>query len=171
MKASVDLKNVKGIFIIEDDDDYKPGYLERMMQTKQNYWAWGETNTIYYNVVYRNYVVNPNRHHASLFQTAFTPDALPHFENNLQHRFIDAGFWAHAPNKFLFFDNYLAVGIKGMPGRGGIGAGHKWVNNMHSDIGMQYLTKIIGENDRKQYERYYRGGRVPQYDILTRKRT
>jgi len=170
MKALYDMTNVKGIFIIEDDDYYKPTYLERMMEHKKSYWIWGETNTIYYNVTYRKYVVNANKHHASLFQTAFTIEALPHFENNLNHKFIDAGFWAHGPNKYLFFENYLAVGIKGMAGRNGIGAGHQWFRNMHDDIGMKYLTKIIGADDRKQYERYYRDSRVAQYDILTKKR-
>jgi len=173
MKTFIDLKIVQGIFIIEDDDYYKPNYLERMMEQKQNYWIWGETNTIYYNVHARRYVVNGNRHHASLFQTAFTVEALPHFEANLNHKFIDAGFWAHGPNKYLFFENYLAVGIKGMPGRGGIGAGHKWFSSMHSDLEMKYLTKIIGENDRNQYKGYhgsYGNRSQPQYDILTQKR-
>lgn len=170
MKAFCDFKIVEGIFIIEDDDYYKPEYLQRMMQHKHEYWIWGETNTIYYNVTVRRFVVNGNKHHASLFQTAFTPEALQHFESNIHHKFIDAGFWAHGPNKYLFFDNYLAVGIKGMPGRGGIGAGHKWFTSMHSDIEMKYLTKIIGADDRKEYQRYYRDRGQPQHDILTKKR-
>jgi len=54
MRNNCDLENIEAIFIIEDDDYYKPYYLEKMMMAKQNYWIWGETNTIYYNVVHRN---------------------------------------------------------------------------------------------------------------------
>jgi len=170
MKSSFDLKNIEAIFIIEDDDYYKPVYLDRMMLWKRDYMVWGETNTIYYNVVHRKFLFCNNKAHASLFQTAFTVNALPRFEANLKHKFIDAGFWTGAPNKNLFFDNYLSVGIKGMPGRGGIGSGHTWLSSMQSDTGLIYLTKIIGENDRKQYERYYRGSSQPQHDILTKRR-
>jgi hypothetical protein len=170
MQKLCNMKEVEAIFIIEDDDYYRPIYLARMMQMKQGYWAFGETNTIYYNVTYRMYMVNANRQHASLFQTAFTPDLLPHFRNNLHHKFIDAGFWQGCPRQLLFFDNYLSVGIKGMPGRGGIGAGHRWFRNMSRDIEMRYLKHIIGENDAKKYAGYYRDSGSTQYDILTKKR-
>lgn len=170
MKKSCDLNKVHAIFIIEDDDYYRPSYLRRMMQLKGTADVFGETNTIYYNVAYRRYIVNGNRSHASLFQTAFTVKALSTFEASLHHKFIDAGFWKICKNKKLFFDNYLSVGIKGMPGRKGIGAGHSWFKNMHPDLELNYLVRLIGKNDAKQFERYYRHHSKPRQPLFVTKR-
>jgi hypothetical protein len=147
--------DIEGIFIIEDDDYYKPVYLERMVLQLKGFWATGERHTIYYNVVTRRYVTNPNNFHSSLFQTAFTVEAIPEFENSLWHRFIDCEFWRNVKNGNLFNEGNLAVGMKGMPGRGGIGAGHKLAMNMMNDPDWSYLKSLIGE-DYEHYKRYYR---------------
>jgi hypothetical protein len=175
MKAGIDklikhnLKDVEGIFIIEDDDYYRPVYLERMMVNFGSYSLIGERNTIYYNVVYRRWVTNPNTKHASLFQTAFTVDVIPYFQKCYSQKFMDATLWDITPNKMLFYENDLAIGIKGMPGRGGIGAGHSKAFTMQQDINMIFLRSKIGE-DAKQYEGYYGNHRVSQHDILSGRR-
>jgi len=146
-------EEIEGIFIIEDDDYYKPIYLERMMLRLNGFDIAGETNTIYYNVYYRTAVTNPNLRHASLFQTAFTCKVIPLVKNSYPHRFMDCRIWENAENKNLFQEGNLAIGIKGLPGRPGIGAGHsRWSNNI--DINLNYLKSLIGE-DAKIYERYY----------------
>jgi hypothetical protein len=154
IKETYPKEQVSAIFIIEDDDYYKPHYLQRMMDLKGTFDLWGETNTIYYNVNYRRFADNNNKAHASLFQTAFTYDAIPVLEGSYNNRFIDCVFWANVRNRFLFYDNTLAIGIKGMPGRGGIGAGHTKAMGMISDISLVNLHAMIGE-DYKEYERYY----------------
>ena len=169
LKANYTQKEIEAIFIIEDDDYYKPVYLERMMNKFDNHWLLGETNTIYYNVQWRRFVTNPNRHHASLFQTAFTWDAIPILEASYQDKFIDAKMWQQCPNKFLFFDGFLSLGMKGMPGRGGIGAGHRLAMAMSNDIGMKFLQKHIG-NDAKFYEGYYRDRGQSQHSRFAAKR-
>lgn len=168
------LKNpeVTTVFIIEDDDYYKSIYLDEMVKRMGKYWAIGETNTIYYNVNSRTVAHNNNYKHSSLFQTAFTRDALPYMIKSYDNRFIDAEFWAKMPkDKILLFsaDN-LSVGIKGMPGRGGIGAGHKANKGWPTDRGLHYLTKLIGHEDTKLYAGYYLDNRLVQHDILTKKR-
>jgi hypothetical protein len=159
MKAGVDVmkqiyKDIKAIFIIEDDDYYRANYLERMMSNINRYSLIGEHNTIYYNVYHRRYITNPNTKHASLFQTAFTYDALPFFESTYQAKFMDCLLWQRVANKYLFYENDLAIGMKGMPGRGGIGAGHSKAMNMRDDQSMNYLKRLIGD-DYRYYENFY----------------
>lgn len=162
-------KDIEGIFIIEDDDYYKPEYLERMMLRLKGFDIAGEKNTIYYNALFRRYVTNPNTAHSSLFQTAFSVDAIPILKSCYSHRFIDCEFWRKVSNKNLFNENNLAIGIKGLPGRAGIGAGHKGQLNMKDDKDLSYLKSLINE-DYKFYERYYRGGLHAQYRGLNQSR-
>jgi hypothetical protein len=162
-------EDIKAIFIIEDDDYYRPVYLERMMANFGNYHLIGETNTIYYNVSHRRYITNPNNIHASLFQTAFTYDAIPYLNESLHAKFIDCVLWQKVVNRHLFYENVLAVGMKGLPGRAGIGAGHSRAMNMRADPGMNYLKALIGE-DAKYYEGYYRDSNFPQHSRFTRGR-
>ena len=161
--------SIDTIFIIEDDDYYKPEYLQSMMNQFNDFSLLGETHTIYYNVQWRMYVVNNNMHHASLFQTAFRWDAIPVFESCFSHKFIDAAFWKISKNKHLIVGAPLSVGIKGMPGRGGIGAGHQASMYMSKDIELRYLIKIIGE-DAKLYTGYYRYHSQPQRPLFVTKR-
>lgn len=172
VKKNIPYHLIEAIFIIEDDDYYRDIYLERMMANKKTYFAFGEVKTIYYNVQWRRYNHNNNLQHSSLFQTAFTTDIIPVFETCFGHKFIDAAFWMKAPNKNLFFENYLAIGIKGMPGRGGIGAGHKLSMATNVDIQLKYLNKLIGKKDADLYIKFYRDRGVMSNsgDILTKKR-
>ena len=153
--ALKDFKDIEGIFIIEDDDYYKPEYLERMMLRLKGFDIAGEKNTIYYNALFRRYVTNPNTAHSSLFQTAFSVNAIPILKSCYTHRFIDCEFWKKVSNKNLFNENNLAIGIKGLPGRVGIGMGHKGQLNMKEDTNLSYLKSLIGQ-DYEYYERYYR---------------
>ena len=147
-------KDVKAIFIIEDDDYYRSVYLEEMMSRFNGFYAIGETNTIYYNVVSRTFYQHPNVNHASLFETAFTIESIPTIEKYFMTQYIDVHFWSSIKNKHLFKINNLAIGIKGMPGRHGIGGGHDRVNRGPIDASMNHLKSLIGE-DYKLYEGYY----------------
>lgn len=177
IKAGVDnllinanIGRINAIFIIEDDDYYKPIYLSEMMKRLNGYWLIGETNSIYYNVQWRQHCDNNNKLHSSLFQTAFTPDLIPLFLTCLNVKFIDAEFWLKAPNRHLFHAGTIGVGIKGMPGRGGIGAGHIKTMYFLQDQSLTYLTNLIGEEDAKEYERYYGNYSKPQHGLLFTKR-
>jgi hypothetical protein len=152
-----DKKDIEGIFIIEDDDYYKPIYLEKMVPRLFEVQAAGERNTVYYNVHYRTYFVNPNTGHSSLFQTAFTIEALPIFVKYLGEKFIDMIFWSHLTNVNLFNDSNLSIGIKGMPGRYGIGAGHTRLRHMPRDSDWHQLIRLIGIDDARLYYKYFAG--------------
>lgn len=151
------VKNEKDniIFIIEDDDYYKPVYIERMVERMGNHMVIGETNTIYYNVVTRRFADNGNKSHASLFQLAFKANMIPAFINCLNNRFIDFVFCNSVKNQILLFHSgTLAIGIKGISGRGGIGAGHSLNFTAIYDKDMAFLKSMIGE-DAGAYAKYY----------------
>lgn len=162
-------QDVSHIFIIEDDDYYRPVYLERMMSLFNGYDVIGEMKTIYYNVVTRKWLRNMNTIHSSLFQTAITKDGLIDIFRSMGHKFIDAELWKIAENKMLFQENDLAIGIKGMPGRAGIGAGHRSTMTMNSDTNMVVLKKLIGD-DAEYFSGCYSDNGNAQHDILGRKR-
>jgi glycosyltransferase involved in cell wall biosynthesis len=144
------------IFIIEDDDYYKPVYLERMIERMGEFKIIGETNTIYYNVITRRFADNCNKQHASLFQIAFKPSMIPLFVQSFKAKFIDCTFFSVINESLvnLFHDGTLAVGIKGLPGRGGIGAGHSSGFMANNDTNLRFLKNLIGE-DAEKYRDYY----------------
>lgn len=175
IKSDLKLNERDLIFIIEDDDYYRPQYLERMVARAGSFKVLGEMNTVYYNVFYRNYFVNRNTSHASLFQLALIPEMIPLFETLYTEKFIDFKFYEqlHARGYVsrgevgFFNENNLAIGIKGMPGREGIGAGHKRLMNMLPDPHMIWLKQQI-QDDAKYYEGYYGYNSQPQYTPLFR---
>lgn len=138
------------IFIIEDDDYYKPIYLEEMMKRLPGFQIIGELNTIYYNIYFKKWVVNGNDKWSSLFQTAFTPDVIPLFEQCYSEQFIDFVFFRLNARVNLFKAGNLSIGIKGAKGRYGIGSGHGNQMNMILDSDYSKLKELIG-NDYRYY--------------------
>ena len=123
------LPHVKGdkVIFIEDDDYYKPQYIEKMDQWLDKSNICGQPNAIYYNLKYRWWQKHPNTKHASLCQTGIRRDLIrfliPLCEDNL--RYIDIDLWRIVQGrKYLDMGERLCVGLKGLPGRGGIGMGH-----------------------------------------------
>ena len=171
-------EDIEAVFIIEDDDYYKPQYLERMMARFDGYKVLGEMNTVYYNVLYRTYFVNRNTSHSSLFQIALRPEMMPLFRSCFAEKFIDFKFYEklHAQEYVrrgevgFFNEDNLAVGMKGIPGRAGIGAGHGRLLNMLPDPGLIYLNKILINGDSKFYEGYYLNRRSAQHPLLANRR-
>jgi hypothetical protein len=170
-------KDIEAIFIIEDDDYYRPQYLDRMMQRFADFKVLGEMNTVYYNVFFRTYFINRNTSHVSLFQLAFRPEMIPLFASCYGQRFIDFKFYeklhaqlyVHRGEVGFFNEGNLAIGMKGMPGRAGIGAGHGKLLNMLPDQAMLFLTQQI-QDDAKLYEGYYGNHGLPQHRGLNERR-
>jgi hypothetical protein len=143
------------VFIIEDDDYYSPQYLSVMMEKLKGCDVAGQMYTIYYDVVNRGWMRNGNVGHASLFQVAFRLSVLDTFKAicTQKNKFIDMSFFrAINHRKVNLFDGQdLAIGIKGLPGRAGIGMGHRMDVKMTSDVNFEKLKELIGE-DYKYYE-------------------
>jgi hypothetical protein len=150
------LDEIEAIFIIEDDDWYGPQYLEMMLMLRHDAHIWGETHTVYYNVVSRTWWENQNALWSSLFQMAFTMQALPFFATLYGQKFIDFVFcqtYKGGPVR-LFRAGNLGVGIKGQPGRAGIGAGHRDLPN-HDPQAIK-LAELLGTEDAAAYLSHYR---------------
>ena len=165
---------IEAIFMIEDDDYYRPQYLQRMMDQLKGFKVAGEINTIYYNVHYRNHFTNRNTSHVSLFQLAFKPEMIPIFKSCYNERFIDYKFFEKLNAQGLmggvnlFNESNLAIGIKGMPGRAGIGAGHGRLMNMTPDPALIYLKSQIGE-DAHLYEGYCNNINATSHQLFARR--
>ena len=140
---------LEAIFIIEDDDYYKPEYIRKTLEKLKGYDITGEKQTIYYNVTIQRWIENGNDIWSSLFQTAFTPKIIPVIETLYTEKFIDFVLFRKVDCVNLFKEN-LSIGIKGQPGRSGIGAGHGWIQHMHPDPDGSMLQELIGE-DYKLY--------------------
>jgi len=150
--SMVEQYKVDAIFIIEDDDYYSPQYLSTMIEKMKGFDVAGQMCTVYYNPIFRGWMRNANWKHASLFQVAFTPDMIPIFKKSclIKRAFIDMSFFriiSGLPYKVNLFDGKdLAIGMKGLPGRTGIGMGHRAEIRMNRDPDLDKLKELIGDD-------------------------
>lgn len=145
IRAALEHVKYNRIAIIEDDDCYRPDYLERLMERLDNFDLAGEGSTKYYNIKTCQYKQNNNTIHASLFQTGLkTIPAIEHlYVSTLreQSSFIDSRLWNKKLRKFVFCDDTTGLGIKGMVGRPGIGIGHRPTSSFKTDAAFKQLTQ------------------------------
>lgn len=151
---AISLVQYGNILIWEDDDWYSPVYIERTLERLRDVLITGEPEAVYYNVAKQRYRVNGNTKRSSLCQTAFKIDLLPklkkYCENNRKSAFVDDRLWRHVRENHLpykmFADGRLCIGIKGMPGRPGIGIGHRPGDSFKPDPEWNMLRKWIGND-------------------------
>ena len=143
---------IKGdvIAVLEDDEYYAPRYIETMAGILEEYEIVGIGRSKYYHLPFAGYIRHMNLNHASLAQTAFRKSLIPMVAGLLEgNSFLDLRLWekfngAKTPlcdatnlkeleratdkgNGVIFDDgdqNCLYIGMKGLPGRAGIGSGH-----------------------------------------------
>jgi hypothetical protein len=135
------------IIFIEDDDYYRPDFVEKMDKWLDKSNICGQPNAIYYNIQYRWWHQHSNTSHASLCQTGIRKDLirflLPLCEQNL--RYVDIDLWRIAQGRhYLDVGDRLCVGLKGLPGRGGIGTGHE--TQSANDPDYSHFRKLLGED-------------------------
>lgn len=151
------LREARGekILFIEDDECYLPFYLERMEEALDRHALVGQAPARYYNVKTRSYRVISNATHASLCQTAMRRELVQPFLDllaALPSPFVDIPLWRSYGSAGLSFSCADVVSIKGMPGRPGIGAGHRasgvsWIGDpdcvtLRSWIGDRYVKYL-----------------------------
>lgn len=137
------------LVVIEDDDYYGPRWLETADAYLDTADLVGECRARYYNVATRTFRQLQNAEHASLCSTAMKGSALKLFEDVCSPgvKFIDINLWKGVPrkNKVLFVGTNV-VGIKGMPGRTGIGMGHAKQFAGQRDTDGAVLRKWVGKD-------------------------
>jgi hypothetical protein len=168
------LPYVEGDYIIfcEDDEYYAPEYLATMSRYLKEYEVVGICRSRYYHLPSYRYYIHPNYDHSSLAQTGIRTSFLETFSGLLNgDPFIDMRIWKTVANKndllwgkarfltkgheingkkgYLFDDSigdkFIYVGMKGMPGREGIGSGHKGMGIF--DYDQSILRKWIPISD------------------------
>lgn len=114
------------LVIIEDDDWYSSTYLSDTVKLLDSYDLVGESHARYYNLPLRRYKVLGNQKHSSLCSTGMRGCATVLFKQLLQPgiQFIDLDLWTRFEGSKYIAQRDQVVGIKGLPGRGGIGMGH-----------------------------------------------
>lgn len=129
------------LLICEDDDWYSPNYVEKMINALDKADIIGEKNAIYYNVKNRTHKEMLNTKHASLCSTGVTKSGIARLRQVTNNKWIDIELWKKGG---LLLDSRDSVGIKGMPGRGGIGVGHRMIGK--SDNSLSFLRTLIGQD-------------------------
>jgi len=160
MAVALDAVSHEFVFVIEDDDYYSPEYLARLIEPLRSADIVGETCAKYYNVAQRTYRRHKNCNHASLSQTAFRLSTVgPLLRRILPRRpkWIDMDLWADAKSNGLrrvLQRTDFAVGIKGLPGRPGLGMGHR-PSGYRADRRAQVLRHWLGRA-AAVYAQFYR---------------
>lgn len=113
--------------VAEDDDLYKPDHFANVLCALNRAELVGERVARYYNVATSRYKVLPGNFHASLASTAVRGGALAMLADICAagSRRIDIDLWRTYPGAKELLESGNVIGIKGMPGRAGIGVGHQ----------------------------------------------
>ena len=135
------------LVICEDDDHYRADWLTHVDAQLDRAELVGECQARYYNVALRKGRQLRNNGHASLCSTAMRGAALATFRQVCRpgRQFIDIDLWKRHPSRHLFTGNRV-VGIKGLPGRGGIGMGHRDNFVGTADPNLTLLRQWIGDD-------------------------
>ncbi len=162
------------ILFMEDDEYYAPAYIAEMSKLLNTYEVVGMGRSKYYHVNGK-YHIHKNMGHASLAQTGFKKSFLPSVQKVLMKggSFVDCRIWKLVNPNFMTLvnapdgmDKYITpnqkgyvfedkknlyVGIKGLPGRHGIGAGHSDTMECYKDDSKSEILKQWIPNDYKNY--------------------
>lgn len=145
------------IIIIEDDDWYSPNYIKLYHDRLLNWELVGEGPARYYDVAHCYYRILGNTKRASFCQTALQSKIIDKLFVSC-HRdsaFVDTRLWnKHCNKKFVFQDKSHCIGIKNMPGRKGIGMGHR-MKHGSKDKEWRILESWIGKEDAEYYKQFH----------------
>jgi hypothetical protein len=113
-------------FILEDDDVYLPEYMDTMLAAPGE--LVGEKDSRYYNVSTGRWRVLPGRYHSSMASTMVRGEALRLLKilcSTGHKRMLDVMLWKTFTGQKTLLPPMNVIGIKGLPGRPGIGLGHR----------------------------------------------
>ena len=141
--------------IVEDDDWYSCNWIDTLAAEMDAAELVGEGFARYYNVAWRCHQRLKNADYASLRSTGMRGAALKTFRRVLQEprRYYDRELWRLHESRRVF-DAGLTVGLKGLPGRPGIGSGHRDMQ-VTTDRNLEILRAWIGQ-DADWYAPYLR---------------
>ncbi len=146
---AIPLVQYDAVMFVEDDDYYKPDYMISQLARLADHEMSGESVSRYYNLPTSRWRVMENVNYASLCQTAMRDTMLPALALICRSRpdFIDYRLWkVRTLNRFVLeLSDPLVVGMKGLPGRPGIGIGHRPEHgSWNADPGRKKLREWLG---------------------------
>lgn len=149
------------LVFVEDDDYYLPTHIETIAAlAEQGRWLIGsEPVQRYYNVEKR-WFRTFNNVGASLCQTAIVRALVPKMRSVIvqcmhQKSFgVDTLLWRALPTHWTFTNQMTVIGMKGLPGRVGLGVGHRPTAGWTTDLQLRKLREWIGE-DADLYADFY----------------
>lgn len=153
LKTAVPLIKGDKVMIIEDDEYYAPEYLEEMALRLDQHEVAGIARAKYYHLPTGGYQQIANTKHSSLAQTGFRSSFVPKFSEIWEgDPSLDMRIWQKVGQNqgLLFVDAFkpLYLGIKGLPGRMGIGVGHNpsFYRNFKDDADRAILRKWVPQD-------------------------
>lgn len=139
------------ISIIQNDDFFSKNYLQVYLDLLKHCDIVGIANNRYYSVKIPGYKEMHNYSHSSLCTTAFKKSVLPLFYKAIHsgELYADIELWKLVNEKklpsVLIRDSSLAVGMKNLPGRPGVGIGHH-KTDYYFDPKLDKLRQWIGDD-------------------------
>lgn len=153
--AALDQVDGDVVLIIEHDDWYAPQHIATCIEQLRRGDAVGSRWQRYYNVQARSWRLMRNVGSA-LCNTALRRESLPILRAAALAAFqrgsygVDRIFWDAIGRRGYVHDVDTVVGIKGLPGRAGLGMGHRPDSNWTADPELRQLRAWIG-NDVETY--------------------
>ena len=146
------------VCIVEDDDHFHPSFLRCMSLWLDGKKLCGEAHSRYYQVPRRRFHVFDNTKHACLSGTGFRAEVIPWIIERLRDLKgfnIDMKLWREGPvkpeDRLLWPQSEMVVGMKGLPGKQGLGIGHKLDQRHKHDPEGDVLRQWIGKEDAQTY--------------------
>ena len=144
------------VVVMEHDDYYSPSHIEHCIGV--NSAATGASHIRYYHGAKRQWIRMRSRGSA-LCCTAFYAECIPFMQEAAESCLktgsitLDRSFWGKISGQIT--DSDTVVGIKGLPGRKGLGMGHNPANQWAIDPDMTTLAKWIGHDAATVYADLY----------------
>jgi hypothetical protein len=152
LRAAISLVETEMLFFIEDDDYYAPQYLSCMCEELKQFPLVGIERARYYNLIgmYKQF---QNSKHSSLCSTALTSRMYTILRQMMENDnpYLDLRLWRNCPYRSKLLDTDMVIGIKGLPGRKGIGSGHTKLNDYVTDKDFKVLKAWV-KSDYTTYE-------------------
>ncbi len=151
------------VIFAEDDDFYSPSHVATLSEWLFKYELVGNPTSRYYHIPSGRYRIMANCGVASLGQTGMRASLIPLLEEICETTdFIDFRLWSEFRNRgngtAILTSDKTCVGIKGLPGRRGIGVGHRPNDNPDqwtADSDKEVLRSWIGD-DIELYREFMR---------------
>lgn len=145
-------ENIDWIIMQEDDDQYSPDYLHRILGHAHISDFIGSEFTFYYSLANRTWERSHHPNHSSLFCTAFRVSAMKDFKWHTAHKvFLDLDIWRYARKFRRSFVELPAIGIKGHGFGLTGGKGHKSLF-VNKDPDLEWLKGRVDDKSFKLYE-------------------